>query len=339
MKQEGGQPLCLPLYRGIGFHRGSTSLPWATDSSNVGLLFDKYLDAWSPDPQAQCRLEGQQKELFLKAIRRRLAASRSETQRRLDTHLARHKELVRSVGGRLLFAQTAERLVSGLGNGHPLEVGLVWHRTLGVPYLPGSTVKGVVRSWADEWGALGKPDVARLFGDLETTGAGLLCFFDALPTRVPELEIDVVNPHYGAYYQAPRKNPPADYLSPVPVKFLTVAPGTEFCFAVALRPGAALVPGEDPRTLREALETGVWLLAQALTFIGAGAKTAVGYGTFEGPKAQSRPGAAPDPQPGEPSGAVDPRWLPLLKLQQSGLGAGDGDAAQRPNRPARGGPR
>ena len=41
----------------------------------------------------------------------------------------------------------------GLGNSHPLENGLLWHPTLGVPYFQGSTVKGLAKALIEKWGA------------------------------------------------------------------------------------------------------------------------------------------------------------------------------------------
>lgn len=77
-----------------------------------------------------------------------------------DVH-RRRRAIARRRGGKVIEATTAERLVIGLGSHHPLETGLLFHRTLGVPYIPGSSIKGLIRAWADPgddeapgWGAL-----------------------------------------------------------------------------------------------------------------------------------------------------------------------------------------
>jgi len=44
--------------------------------------------------------------------------------------------------------EVAWRLALGLGNEHPLENGMTLHRSLGLPYLPGSALKGLARRWA-----------------------------------------------------------------------------------------------------------------------------------------------------------------------------------------------
>lgn len=72
----------------------------------------------------------------------------------------------------------------------------------------------------------------QVFGTKE--GSGGAVFFDAVPIQAPRLKLDVMNPHYPAYYQG-KNVPPADYLSPSPVYFLTVEQGSPFLFAVGLR--------------------------------------------------------------------------------------------------------
>lgn len=107
---------------------------------------------------------------------------------------------------------------------------------------------------------------------------GKVIFFDAVPVEPPTLAVDVMNPHYGEYYKKDSKTPPADYLSPVPVYFLTVQSGSRFAFAVASHEAglARLACGR---------------LKEALANLGAGAKTSAGYGYFE----ISRPTATESP--------------------------------------------
>jgi CRISPR-associated protein Cmr6 len=80
-----------------------------------------------------------------------------------------------------------------------------------------------------------------------------------------------MTPHFSEYYS--EKKPPSDDQSPIPVTFLTIAPGTKFAFAVGLRRGAS---PEDEQTARQAAD---WLTA-GLQELGIGSKTAAGYGAF-----------------------------------------------------------
>ena len=138
--------------------------------------------------------------------------------------------------------RTASRFVTGLGREHPVENGFTWHHTLGTPYLPGSSVKGVLRNWVAHWvDASDKSLVANLFGPegkATEKSAGDLIFFDALPTSPVSLENEVMTPHYSEYYRDNGDSkPPADWYSPIPIPFLTVAEGQGFIFGIAPRQG------------------------------------------------------------------------------------------------------
>ena len=193
---------------------------------------------------------------------------------------ARWEAMVRAAGAEPWTMRTNSRLVTGLGSGGPLEVGFRFNR-LGMPVLPGSGVKGVARAYAElvEGRGEGDPDFLAVFGrapregeSQEAARAGQLVFFDAIPIEGLELALDVMTPHYPDYYQG--KEPwPTPWQNPVPITFLTVAPGTTFAFAVGLRQGVT-----DPqRRLRALAET--WL-RQGLAVLGFGAKTTSGYGRF-----------------------------------------------------------
>jgi len=102
-----------------------------------------------------------------------------------------------------------------------------------------------------------------------TTGsAGKVILFDAIPANPANLkfELDVMSPHYSDYYGG-GKTPPSDYLNPIPVLFLTIAPGSEFLFAVA---------SKDTGLASQAQK---WLQA-GLNDMGVGAKTVAGYGVW-----------------------------------------------------------
>lgn len=98
--------------------------------------------------------------------------------------------------------------------------------------------------------------------------AGKVIFFDAIPANPAnlKLDLDVMNPHYSDYYRG-GNIPPADYLNPVPVFFLAIAPGSEFLFAVASKEAGLATQAET------------WLQA-GLTKMGVGAKTTSGYGLW-----------------------------------------------------------
>jgi CRISPR type III-B/RAMP module RAMP protein Cmr6 len=122
-------------------------------------------------------------------------------------------------------------------------------------------LKGGFAAWQQ-----GADDFYRVFGTTVTRGQ--VVFFDAYPMMVPKLKLDVLNPHYGDYYQSAAKSvPPAAHLNPVPTYFLTVDRGSRFRFAVASKDPALAARAEG------------WLKS-ALTELGIGGKTAAGYGFF-----------------------------------------------------------
>jgi len=174
-------------------------------------------------------------------------------------------------------------LLTGIGESHPNEVSMVFDHNLGIAYIPASGVKGIVRfahtvslipeaiqrdpeveksgkfNDEDEW-----TFVLNMFGVQEKKGE--VIFLDAYPKDVPQLHLDIMNPHYGPYYSDGL--PPADHHKLAPIKFLTVAPGTTFIFRAVAKKENALA-----QKVKKAL-------LSALTEEGVGAKTAVGYGRF-----------------------------------------------------------
>lgn len=172
---------------------------------------------------------------------------------------------------RQLELETEGRLVAGLGYDSPTEVGLTLHPLYGFPYLPGSTVKGVARAYAERVEGVAEDDLLAVFGSTsldERTAdrrRGWVTFMDAVPAAVPRLELDVMTPHYGDYYAG--DDPPGDWHEPSPVPFLAVAAGTPFQFP--------LVADSEER-----LEQAATWLKQGLFWLGAGGKTSSGYGLF-----------------------------------------------------------
>ncbi len=174
--------------------------------------------------------------------------------------------------------RTAWRLATGLGSSHPTENGFTFDWNVGVPFLPGSSLKGLALAHARLIG-MTEDRVTALFGlqrdedrvREDWSASGDLVFLPAYPSRWPDIEVDVVNCHHPEYHgDRPGSRParPAvDYENPNPVFFLTVASDQDFIFRLFSRTG-------DLR----AVERGFQLLEEGLGTLGVGAKTAVGYG-------------------------------------------------------------
>jgi len=148
------------------------------------------------------------------------------------------------------------------------ETSIRLHHIYGIPFIPSSAIKGVVRSYlimekfnSKEEEALKDDDFKNYFGTQEQEGK--IIFFDAFPITKPKIKIDIMNPHYGHYYNDGEA--PTDTKNPIPINFLTVE-DTTFQFLLGSK---------------EEIDSGfVNLFKEALTNHGIGAKTAVGYGYF-----------------------------------------------------------
>jgi CRISPR-associated protein Cmr6 len=244
-----------PVYGGAqSAHRGD---------GNLGLWYDKFCDQWQIDSghwSMQADGNGNPKLAWIKQ-----AGDKSGERALLSEYTRRVIRLATARGGLVEVFVAESRFVTGLGRSHPVENGFAWHPTLGTPYLPGSSLKGLVRAWATEQGSEDrKIEVERLLGGCS---AGRVLFLDAIPVEPVRLEADVMTPHYAGWTP---KEPPGDWRSPIPIPFLTAAAGT--VLLVAILPACA-----DDASELESVR--VWL-RQAFEFAGAGAKTAVGYGRF-----------------------------------------------------------
>jgi len=221
--------------------------------------------------------------------------------------LARQRAVAGTSVGALLRieARASSPFTTGLGNEHPLENGYAFLSPYGLPYLPGSGVKGVLRRAAQElvllqhggWDAAGSFVLAQrddlpvvldaidvLFGREPPDGdgdhvRGVLTFWDVLP-QLPgdSLLVEVMTPHQSHYIQ--QGEPPHDSGKPNPITFLTVPPGAGFAFHVVCdlprlrRLAPALAAGESWTRLLS------FAFAHAFDWLGFGAKTAVGYGAM-----------------------------------------------------------
>lgn len=270
--------MTLPLYRD---HQAPTTMP---DQGHRGLWYERFFNAYDE----KWKLEDDRKAQWVKNTAAKPAGDRDA----LDAAVQRQLELVTELGGRGAVFGADWNFATGLGLPHPVENGLAWHHTLGVPYLAGSAVKGLVRAWVEVWddslgAALSEQRKQRLdawFGRLDQAGAFI--FFDALPIAPVNLRADVMTPHMGKWYESGgdiedwRHEPakvPADWHAPVPVPFL-VASKPRLLFGIA--PRQAAFANELPEVFKA--------LKQALDWIGAGAKTAVGYGQMQEDEPRTR---------------------------------------------------
>lgn len=180
---------------------------------------------------------------------------------------------------RMVEAKVLGRMVVSLGAESVLETSIALHRTYGVPYIPGSALKGLAAAAAhkflvdDKWKkASAGSEIGEshrlMFGDTESSG--YVTFHDAL--WIPEghglpLDLDVMTVHHPDYYQGKENAPPADWDSPNPVSFVSAR-------------GKYLLAVTGPE---EWAGAALEILAEALERDGIGGKTAAGYGRMKVP--------------------------------------------------------
>ncbi len=292
--------MTIPLYK----HELQREFP---GGGNTGLWFDKFCCKWRKEEvlgQKRWTLKTQQqrgkktnakdektnpKLEWIKTVTKKDVGDETF----LTEMYKRQKALLAHAGTSPLPYRTQGPFVTGLGRPHPVENGFCWHHTLGVPYLPGSSVKGLVRNWIEEWGD--KEQRARLLpccggerrakeddGELR---AGDAVFLDALPIEPPTLGVDILTPHMGRWYQEGGSLKdmdeagiiPGDWHDPVPAPFLVVEDAL-FSFGILPRRPSCDAHIED---LKKCME-------KALKYLGAGAKTAVGYGRMAPDEAEQK---------------------------------------------------
>jgi CRISPR-associated protein Cmr6 len=176
---------------------------------------------------------------------------------------------------------TQSRLIVGLGSDSVLETSIKLHHIYGVPYIPASAIKGVLRAYRiwklAEWNEEkfkeiekrideNKPNgdkekkIIKIFGNQQQKGK--LIVLDAYPTNFEGFDIDIMNPHFPEYYDEDK--PPADWQNPTPITFLAIPKGTEFKFFFK---NTSVYDQNLENDLKEAFEN-----------IGIGGKTSLGYG-------------------------------------------------------------
>jgi CRISPR-associated protein Cmr6 len=179
----------------------------------------------------------------------------------------------------MLDARLTSRLIINTSNPFlPLEVSLAWDPVLNLPYIPSSSIKGVSRSWIKLYigSSIDGVSLDSIFGSEpgapeKEKHASLVVFTDAYPVSCLSklIEPDVITPHY----RSVELKITEPEVTPTPIVFPTIAPGTIMRFIVAFKYGYS-----DKRVLTpEIVMKLVDYISRALED-GVGAKTSVGYG-------------------------------------------------------------
>lgn len=251
-----------------------------TEIDNLNLLFNRFVWRWTAaDRKGRWELKDQEKTHFLESDFLSNATKVNAKHDALKAYKARLRASLQSMHEFGLTIEQLEistlwRLAVGMGYKGSMEIGITLHHIYGFPYIPATAVKGLTRAWAELVEKADKATVGRIFGSetkdekaADSNQLGSVLFFDAVPVEWPQMEVDIMNPHYPDYYRDPKNNPPGDWQNPVPIQFLAVAPRTKFWFGLASK------SAEDLSRAKQ------WLVS-GLKELGIGAKTSAGYGYF-----------------------------------------------------------
>jgi len=223
----------------------------------------------------ECNLKGRPPEMKAEILEWLVKSSKEQAMQlceRARKRLYKIIEACRRTGHRLIHP-TGELIEARLNSrglfgsrtfGYTLfEIGLEFDPYLNLPIIPGSSIKGALRS---AWKALelGEGEEV-IFGGKGYMGSCI--FSDALPIEPnPDgfiLYPDVITPHYHDDMMDEAK------AEPRPVTYLSIAPGVKFGFVIA-------VDGTIPPALFNKLMNALLLAFN----IGLGARTSIGYGVF-----------------------------------------------------------
>ncbi|MGC9081176.1 type III-B CRISPR module RAMP protein Cmr6 [Sulfurihydrogenibium sp.] len=189
---------------------------------------------------------------------------------------------------------TKSRLIVGLGTTSVLEVSIRLHHIYGIPYIPSSAIKGILRAYnilkivnfdmnqykkveeeIESIKEVEKKDlnklnqkeiIVKLFGNQNFQGE--LIVLDAYPENCQVFEKDIINVHFKDYYQD--KKAPQENHQLTPITFLTLKKGTKFNFYFK---NSDLYKSLTKRDLKEDLK-------EATKYLGLGAKSSLGYGVL-----------------------------------------------------------
>ncbi len=225
---------------------------------NKKLIYYYFLDGIKANKEAK------KKELLEKFI--------SFTFNELNEYKKRQKGLIEDFSKlnykyEIIEATLKSHCIPGFGLSSSFETGINLHFLYGFPYISSTSIKGVTSDYAILF--QGKnfqdSDYKKVFGSEKNKGE--VIFLDALPKSSNNLfTLDVMTPHYQDYYID--KEPPGDYLKPIPIVFLVIKKGIIFEFPILSKELNVLSNAKN------------WLI-KALNEIGVGSKTSVGYGIFK----------------------------------------------------------
>ncbi len=279
------------------------------DSINRNLLLNRYILYWKKE-KGNLKLNKKEHFMFIENIRVDKEIIRF-VQKKQEKNIEKLKKVYGDENIKTIdYLSLKSRLIVGIGNPSPAETGLLLHHIYGVPYIPGTALKGITR-WSvtieigEEIKKSSNLDIYKIFKmvnsyiendefekKLQNDGLKLSSnivdkikkaqkIFGTKSSAGTVIFLDAFPDENVRFkvdimnphypkYYDSAKEPPADWQNPTPIPFLTVEVG-KFDFILVFTKKAS----DDHKKLAED-----WL-KKALENFGVGAKTALGYGIFK----------------------------------------------------------
>jgi len=179
---------------------------------------------------------------------------------------------------RQLQGEIESRMLIGLGSGHVNETALTIHPVYGIPYVPASSLKGLVRNWfihaycdGDEKRLEDHSLATMIFGT--NTQRGLVQFYDIYLYHDLQIEGDIIAVHFPKYYSGKLPATDDQNVNPVQLRAAKVKKANIFLSMAKNHIDGELIESQI-------LDAAVMWTAQALKEFGIGSKTSLGYGVF-----------------------------------------------------------
>jgi len=238
--------------------------------AHAGLWFDKFFQDYN---YGYSDIKNENRQIFIDLAKKYGDSAKIKKQKN------RLMQLVKAKKGIYTIFSTNWNFITGMGQNHAIENGFSWHPTLSTPFVSGASVKGLLRHWMKYYQTEDYIKIANLWFGNESTNqqtqqAGKLIFLDAIPTEPTTIVEDIMTPHYGEWYskgqEGKEEDAPHDSHEPVPISFLAVKKAS-FLFSI-------MPTNSQDQLLQDTAKEAMEQLSNALKYLGAGAKTAAGYG-------------------------------------------------------------
>jgi len=253
--------------------------------SNPSMLFDKCLNEYSFNTQEKYR----SLEKIASSLTSSYKFGQVDVYKAYKQRMENLAEGLRSQGYKVkkFKLKSVSGLCIGMGRDSAIENGITLERNLGIPIIPSSSIKGVVRSYVTLYGTEKEQSkINKYFGsdDEQNPKPGEVDFLNAYmiadvkdykvdikdyKVDIKAYKVDIINNHFPDYYSDQNaKTPPNDWFNPIPVYFIRISEEKIFEFTII---------GQDDEILSEVQI----LIEKAFKEVGVGGKTSVGYGRME----------------------------------------------------------